>query len=83
MDSDRNAAILAEIFDDSDSEMEIDTEKDESSDDQGDDESSSESEKGHSSQVDPQDVVFIKLYCVTLGHDRITLVRLFIFNISF
>ena len=59
MDSDRNAAILAEIFDDSDSEMEIDTENDESSDDQGDDESSSESEKGHSSQVDPQDEVFI------------------------
>ena len=62
MDSDRNAAILAEIFDDSDSEMEIDTENDESSDDQGDNESSSESEKGHSRQVDPQDEVFIKLY---------------------
>ena len=33
-ESDRNAAILAEIFADSDSEMEIDTENDETTDDE-------------------------------------------------
>ena len=45
MESDRNAAILAEIFADSDSEMEIDTENDETSDD----ESSNDGDKAASS----------------------------------
>ena len=42
MESDRNAAILAEIFADSDSEMEIDTEND---DETTDDESSNDGDK--------------------------------------
>ena len=44
-ESDRNAAILAEIFADSDSEMEIDTENDETTDD----DSSNDGEKPPSS----------------------------------
>ena len=42
MESDTNAAILAEIFADSDSEMEIDTDNDETTDD---DDSSNDGEK--------------------------------------
>ncbi len=45
MESDRNAAILAEIFADSDSKMEIDTENDETTDD----ESSNDGDKAASS----------------------------------
>ena len=67
--------FLAEIFDDSDSEMEIDTENDESSDDQGDDESSSEGEKRDIRSTWIRRMRY--LYCVACCRymDRITLVR--------